>query len=152
MRPLVAADAAQVALLVRRAFSHQSVATDPPPSALRETAENVAAILDAGGGAGIEADGAIVAAVLWQPKPPGLYVGRLAVDPAHRRRGHARALVAAAEAAARAGGHQVLWLSTRLTLLDNRKLFASCGFVETALHAHPGYAAPTFVDMQKRLQ
>jgi hypothetical protein len=43
-------------------------------------------------------------------------------------------------------------LSTRLPLIDNRKLFAACGFVETTLHAHPGYAAPTYVDLEKRLR
>jgi hypothetical protein len=42
-------------------------------------------------------------------------------------------------------------LSTRLVLLDNRRLFAACGFVETTCHAHPGYAEPTFVNMEKRL-
>ena len=42
-------------------------------------------------------------------------------------------------------------LSTRLALLDNRRLFAACGFVETTREAHPGYAEPTFVNMVKRL-
>jgi hypothetical protein len=42
-------------------------------------------------------------------------------------------------------------LSTRLALIDNRRLFASCGFREGEQHAHPGYAAPTFVDMEKLL-
>jgi hypothetical protein len=42
-------------------------------------------------------------------------------------------------------------LSTRLALLDNRRLFAACGFVETTRETHPGFAAPTFVNMEKRL-
>jgi hypothetical protein len=45
-----------------------------------------------------------------------------------------------------------LHLGTRLVLADNRRLFASCGFVEIARHAHPGYAAPTWVEMEKRLE
>lgn len=144
-------EAETIAALVRRAFMATSVEPDPPPSARRETSEAVRAALEAGGGAGIDADGWLVACVIWQPKPPGLYMGRLAVDPLYRGQGFARRLVAAAEAAAHAGGHGVLWLSTRLVFLDNRRLFASCGFVETAQHAHPGHAAPTFVDMEKRL-
>ncbi len=42
-------------------------------------------------------------------------------------------------------------LSTRLVLLDNRRLFVACGFVETTRDTHPGYAEPTFVNMEKRL-
>lgn len=150
-RPLSPHAAEAIAALVRRAFTAVRVEPDPPPSARRETAEAVLAALQAGGGAGIDADEGLVACVIWHPKPPGLYMGRLAVDARYRGQGLARRLVAAAEAAARAGGHGVLWLSTRLVFQDNRRLFASCGFVETAQHAHPGYAAPTFVDMEKRL-
>lgn len=151
-RPVAPDEAEDIAALVRLAFVATSVEPDPPPSARRETFQAVRAALEAGGGAGIDAGGRLVACVIWQPKPPGLYMGRLAVDPRHRGHGHARRLVAAAEAAARAGGHAVLWLSTRLVFQDNRRLFASCGFVETAQHMHPGYAAPTFVDMEKRLE
>jgi hypothetical protein len=42
-------------------------------------------------------------------------------------------------------------LSARLTLLDNRRLFASCGYRETELRTHDGYAAPTSVVMEKFL-
>jgi hypothetical protein len=45
----------------------------------------------------------------------------------------------------------VLRLSTRLALLDNRRLFAGSGFTETTREAHPGYAEPTFVNLEKRL-
>jgi hypothetical protein len=60
-------------------------------------------------------------------------------------------MIAALEQEARARGLPRLLLSTRLVLADNRRLFARCGFVETAQHAHPGYAHPTFVDMEKAL-
>jgi N-acetylglutamate synthase-like GNAT family acetyltransferase len=92
--------------------------------------------------------------VTWSVRPEhkgGLYLARLAVAPAWRRRGIARALIVAAEMAARNAGLPRLYLSTRLVLLDNRRLFAACGFVETARNAHPGYAEPTFVNMEKRL-
>jgi hypothetical protein len=57
----------------------------------------------------------------------------------------------AAETAARNAALPRLYLSTRLVLLDNRRLFGACGFVETTRDAHPGYAEPTFVNMEKRL-
>ena len=91
----------------------------------------------------------MVGCVMWQVQPRGLYLGRLAVHPEHRRRGIAPALIGQVEALARRLGQPRVLLSTRLVLADNRRLFARCGFVETAQHAHPGYDRPTFVDMEK---
>ena len=152
VRTMMAADCCAVAALIRTAFAAQPVLTDPPPSALRETSSSVAAHLAAGGGAVACAGGKIVGSVMWEPKDGGLYLQRLAVEPAWRGRGIARALIAATEAAARRAGQPRLHLATRLVLTANRRLFASCGFVEVALHAHPGYAAPTSVEMEKRLE
>jgi hypothetical protein len=55
-RLLNSADA-PVAALIRAAFADQGKATDPPSSALGETAEIVAEKLMKGGGAGLEIDG-----------------------------------------------------------------------------------------------
>jgi predicted N-acetyltransferase YhbS len=158
LRPLGPTDADTAAALIRSAFASQSIATDPPPSAAQETAHSVADSLgrpDQGavcqGGIGAWAGNTMAGCVLWQVKPRGLYLGRLSVAPAWRRRGLAPALVAAVEAEARRRNLPRLLLSTRLVLADNRRLFARCGFVETEQHAHPGYAHPTFVDMEKTL-
>ncbi len=148
---MLARDAVTVAALIRAAFAAQSVATDPPPSAVRVTPDDLVAHLRTGGGAVAEADGVPLGSALWVEQDGGVYLARLAVAPAWRGRGIAKALVAAAEAAARAQGLPRIHLSTRLVLLDNRRLFAACGFVETTRHAHPGYAEPTFVNMEKRL-
>ena len=144
-------DAAAVAALIRTAFAAQSVVTDPLPSALRVTEADVAAHLRTGGGAVAEVAGGLAGSALWVEQDGGLYLARLAVAPAWRGRGIAKALVAAAEAAAHAMGLPRIHLSTRLVLLDNRRLFAACGFVETTREAHPGYAEPTFVNMEKTL-
>ena len=151
LRHMVAADAAGVARLIRHAFAAQSVITDPPPSALRVTEADVAAHLTEGGGAVAEGEGALVGSALWVERGGALYLGRLAVASEWRGSGIARRLIAAAEAAARAARLPRIELSTRLALADNRRLFAACGFVETSEKAHPGYAAPTFVTMEKRL-
>jgi predicted N-acetyltransferase YhbS len=151
LRAMEKRDAAAVAALIRLAFAAQFTVTDPPPSALRVREGDIAAHLGAGGGAVAEAAGGVVGSALWSEQDGGLYLGRLAVAPAWRGRGIARALVATAEAAARRMALPGIHLSTRLVLLDNRRLFAACGFVETACHAHPGYAEPTFVTMEKRL-
>jgi GNAT superfamily N-acetyltransferase len=151
LRPAAVADAAVVATLVRAAFAAQPVPVAPPPSALRETVESVAAHLQAGGGAVAEAERAIVGALLWAERDGSLYLRRLAVDPAWRRRGVARALLAAAEAEARRRGLGRLRLSTRLVLAGNRRLFAAVGFRETALGRHEGFAEPTYVEMERDL-
>jgi len=59
-------DAARIADLVRLAFSRQSRPTNPPPSALKETAATIAEQLARGGGAILEAGGALVGVVLWR--------------------------------------------------------------------------------------
>jgi predicted N-acetyltransferase YhbS len=151
VRAMQQPDARAVAALIRAAFAAQSAVTDPPPSALRVTAEDIAACLRADGGAVAEAAGLLAGSALWNEQDGGLYLGRLAVAPARRGRGIARALVATAEGVARRMALPRIHLSTRLVLLDNRWLFATCGFVETGRAAHPGYAEPTFVNMERWL-
>jgi len=151
-RPITQADCPAVAALIRLAFSHQSRPTDPPPNALKETPESLAALLARGGG-GAMMDGIAhpVGAVLWEEKEGGLYFGRLAVHPAARRWSVARALVAAVEDEARDRGLPRVHAGVRLVLADNRRLFASLGYVETVASAHPGYGWNTTVAIEKRL-
>jgi ribosomal protein S18 acetylase RimI-like enzyme len=145
-------DARAIAELVRLAFGAQSRPTNPPSGALEETAETILEHLVHGGGAISEADGAFVGAVLWAEDDGALYLSRLAVDPAHRRRGIARALIDEAEREARRRGLARMTLGVRLVLEDNRRLFASSGFVETTLHRHEGFSEPTWVAMERRLR
>jgi GNAT superfamily N-acetyltransferase len=150
-RPLGPADAEAAAALIRTAFAAQPVQTDPPSAALRETAETIAAAIATGGGAAVLADGGPVGVVLWAEQDGGLYFGRLAVHPDWRGRGIARLLIGQAEAEARRRNLSRVHCSARLPLMDNRRLFAACGYVETELRAHPGFASPTSVVMEKHL-
>jgi ribosomal protein S18 acetylase RimI-like enzyme len=152
LRPMTTDDASRVAALIRTAFAVQSVLTDPLPSALQVSANEVAEHLAKGGGGAVaDVNGQLAGSAMWAEKAGELYLSRLAVAPAWRGRGIAKALVAAAEQEARAKSLPRIYLSTRLVLLDNRRLFAACGFVETTRGAHSGYAEPTFVNMEKRL-
>jgi ribosomal protein S18 acetylase RimI-like enzyme len=138
-----------IAALIRLSFASQPVVTDPPPSARLETGDSITAHFAAGGGGAVA--GEIVAVLLWAEKEGGLYVGRLSVHPAARRLGLARRLIEVAQLEARARALPRIFLLTRLPLLDNRRLFAAFGFIETAFHSHAGYDAPTSVEMEKRL-
>jgi ribosomal protein S18 acetylase RimI-like enzyme len=149
LRGLTPADAPGVAAVIRAAFADQGALTEPPSSALRENAEAVAGKIAAGGGAGLEAAGEWVGAVLWTPQDDALYVGRLAVAPAGRGQGLAARLIAEAEVFARERGFKRLRLHARLALPMNRRLFARLGFTEVERRAHPGYDEPTFVVMEK---
>lgn len=147
-----AAEIAAVVALIRDAFADYLDRLDPPPSAVNETAESIAALLGREHGLVAEAGGTVVGCLFLQRRERGaLYIGRVAVARAHRRGGVGRSLMAAAEAEARRLGGARLTLGVRLALDGNRRFFASLGFVEGALHAHPGYARSTWVEMTKAL-
>lgn len=151
LRLATAADAATIADLVRLAFATQSVETNPPSSALKETPETITHELAHGGGAVVHDAGVTVGAVLWREEDASLYVGRLAVHPAQRRRGIARRLMAECEREARRRGLRRMHLGVRLVLDDNRRLFLSCGFVDAERLSHEGFSEPTWVRMERTL-
>ncbi|MGO1079836.1 GNAT family N-acetyltransferase [Inquilinus sp. CA228] len=146
------AEIAAVVALIRGAFAEYDGRLDPPPSAVRETAESIAALLGREHGLVAEAGGAAVGCLFLQRREGGdIYVGRVAVAREHRRGGVGRALMAAAEAEARRLGGARLTLGVRLALDSNRRFFRSLGFTEGALHAHPGYDRPTWAEMTKAI-
>jgi len=150
IRPGGVADAGAMAAVIVRAFASYMVALDPPASALRETAATIAARLADELALVAECDGQIVGCVLAKPGDE-VYIGRLAVDPDWRGRGIARALIAAVEAEGRIRKARALTLGVRIALPENQRLFLACGFREVAREAHPGYAHPTFIRMEKVL-
>jgi GNAT superfamily N-acetyltransferase len=150
-RALCPADADDAARVIRAAFAAQPRSTEPPSSALRETAETIAAKIAAGGGTGAFTDGALVGAILWEIKAGALHVGRVSVVPAWRGRGLAGALIAACESEARRGGLGRMTLRVRLQLPENERLFKRMGFERRAVDAHDGFEQPTQAVMEKRL-
>ncbi|MGF6228601.1 GNAT superfamily N-acetyltransferase [Inquilinus ginsengisoli] len=152
MRGDSAEEIAAVVALIRGAFADYLDRLDPPPSAVNETAESITALLGREQGLVAEAGGVAVGCLVLQRREGGdLYVGRVAVAREHRGSGVGRALMAAAEAEARRLGGMRLALGVRLALDGNRRFFASLGFTEGALHAHPGYDRPTWVEMTKAI-
>ncbi len=150
-RPLTVNDAGEAAELIRTAFADQSRPTRPPSSALRETAEAIAAKIAAGGGFGVFEAGALFAAVLWHIDGDALHVARVSVALTRRGRGIVRSLIAACEAEASCRGVRRMTLKTRLELPENERLFERFGFVRLKVEAHPGFEAPTTAVMEKVL-
>lgn len=133
-----------VLTLIRTAFAYMDGIIDPPSSMHRLTRDTLAASGE------VWAIGTPpVACAVFTPKPHALYVGKLAIAPAARGQGHARALLAAAESRARALGLPALELQTRVELTANHAAFRALGFTETARTAHAGHDRPTSITMQR---
>jgi GNAT superfamily N-acetyltransferase len=86
------------------------------------------------------------------PSPPesALYVDALATDPGFRRRGVARALLAAADREARSRRLPAVALDTTMLNEPARTLYASEGYDEVAYRS-PGRGLPGFVALVKPL-
>ena len=121
---------------------------DPPSSVLRETVADVAARQRDGLILVAQANGRFIGSVFAAPKSGSLYVTRLAVLPAWRRRGVGGALMAAVEREARAAQCAKITLRVRVNLPGNRAYFEKLGFVVTGRGQDAG--RPPY-DAMKRL-
>ncbi|HTS22480.1 MAG TPA: GNAT family N-acetyltransferase [Casimicrobiaceae bacterium] len=137
--------------LLRGAFAYMESRIDPPSSlndmgvdALREKAKEEILFVAT---EGTELVGCAFAAL----REDCVYVGKLAVADTARRRGVARALLAATEGIARDNLRPFLELQTRVELSENHEAFAALGFEKVAETAHPGYDRPTSITMRKRV-
>lgn len=130
-------DAPLVRTLMLCGFEQLRAALDPPSSAFGETDQDVAAAIERGGAAIAWLDATPVGSVRFEPEATWLYIGRLAVIPAARRRGVAQALVRAAEAEAPRFGLTEAQLSMREVLPGNRALFEKLGYTVISVDPHP---------------
>jgi ribosomal protein S18 acetylase RimI-like enzyme len=142
MTPTLATDWPAIHALILRAFAGMEGRIDPPSSARDLTPEGLA-----------QTPGEVWtlghACVILTAKPDHLYIGKLAVDPAHQRQGLARALMTHAETRARALQLPELRLQTRIELGENHETFRALGFTETGRTAHEGFDRPTSITFAK---
>lgn len=143
------ADAELVHELTQVAFATLAGWIDPPSSAHRETMADVAQALAAGGGGIAAVDGATVGAVRFLPKVDHLYVGRVAVDPARRGRGVARALMAFAEGEAARLGLPETRIQVRRSLTGDVALFERLGYRVVDEQPHPKNPAASVLTLAK---
>lgn len=140
-----------LAALIREAFEEYRGQLDPPSSAHGKTVEAVLRELQDGGAFLASSDTGAQGCVFFHPRADHMYLDRLAVLPAFRGRGVARALVEAVENRARQLGHTRVRLSVRLALKDHHVYYRRLGYQHHDYGTHSGYAAPTFVILEKVL-
>jgi GNAT superfamily N-acetyltransferase len=137
--------------LINGAFAYMDGIIDPPSSAKRLTAANLAQkARDEVCFIASDSD-RLVGCAFAAARPECLYVGKIAVAQDMQGRGIGKALMRAAEKLARACGKPFLELQTRIELVANQMAFARLGFRETGRTAHAGYDRPTSITMRKAL-
>lgn len=149
IREAVSADAPLLARLLREAFEEYRWRLDPPSSAHEKTEEAVLRELKDGGALISESPTGPEGCVFFHLKPDHVYLDRLAVLPAFRGQGVARALMEAVETRARALGPTPVRLNVRLSLKKLHDWYGRQGYAFLSHGTHAGYAAPTFVVLQK---
>jgi GNAT superfamily N-acetyltransferase len=137
--------------LILTSFAYMEGRIDPPSSAHALTAESLRRKSNDEIGFVIADGRELLGCVFVKPEPDCLYIGKLAIDPAHQGKGLGLRLLAAAEETAGHFGLPVLRLQTRIELTENHATFAAWGFVETSRSAHPGFTRPTSIEMRKLL-
>ena len=121
------------------AMIHASFAEFQPPSGvLSETVADLAKRQRDGLVLVAQAGDDLIGSVFAAPKDNALYLTRMAVLPAWRKRGVGHALMQAAEAEARALGLARLSLRVRQTLPANRAYFEGQGFLVIGEGQDPG--------------
>lgn len=144
-RPARAGEADAIARLVRDAYRPwiARIGREPGPMgddyAGRVAAGEAWVIEDAQGLAGV---------LVLEDAPDHLLLDNVAVAPARRGQGIGRILIGFAEAEARRRGHREIRLYTHVRMVENQRLYARLGYVETHRAAQSGFAR---VFMTKRL-
>jgi predicted N-acetyltransferase YhbS len=145
-------EAAAILAVVHRAFAQYDRALVPQSGAARETVETVTARLARENCVMALREERLVGCLFYEHLGDHLYFGRLAVLPEERDRGVARRLVGEVEAVALAAGIATVALDVRIALPGNAALFAALGYREVSRHAHPGFADPTSIRMEKQVR
>jgi N-acetylglutamate synthase-like GNAT family acetyltransferase len=137
--------------LIRAAFAGMAGRIDPPSSAGRLTAADLARANTEGEVWLIEEWGRVIACMVLTPQPGALYLGKLAVAADLRHQGIGRDLLDHAQQRARALGLPAVELRTRVELAENHAVFRAAGFTETGRAAHPGHDRPTTVIFRRQV-
>ncbi len=151
LREAQADDAPALASLLHAAFEQYRGKLDPPSGVHLETAATLRAKMLHARAVLASLNGKTAGCVFYEPQGQSIYLGRLAVLPAYRRHGIARALVAYVETQARARGIPRVQLGVRLALPQLIAYYEGLGYRIVSYERHAGYPEPTYVFMEKAL-
>jgi GNAT superfamily N-acetyltransferase len=144
-------DADLLRSLLRRAFGEYEGRLEPPSGVHAETSSSLGERVRRGGALVCETGTVAVGCAFYEPGAGFLYVGRFGVIPEHRGTGIGALLLEAAERRAAYYGFTRVRLNVRIPLEGLRAYYEAHGYAPIASHAHAGYAAPTYVEMEKAL-
>ncbi|HEX9372885.1 MAG TPA: GNAT family N-acetyltransferase [Roseiflexaceae bacterium] len=151
LREATEADVPTIFAVTRAAFGEYLGRLDPPSGVHRETLDSLREKLASGHTVLALVGDDVVGCVFYSVEAEYVYLGRLAVLPAHRARGVGGALIAYVERRARARGRPRVRLGVRVALARLRARYERLGYRVVEEHRHAGYAEPTYVMMEKLL-
>lgn len=137
--------------LLTDCFAYMSERIDPPSSLDRMSPDDLRQKALQDGLVTVFRDDELIACGFLAEGEDSIYLGKLAVSQAFRRRGILKAIVTIAERLAVRRGKHWLELQTRIELTENHRAFEALGFIRARETAHPGYDRPTSVTMMKRV-
>src|SRR5258706_3332837 len=149
LRETTDADIPALVVVLKTAFEEYRGQLNPPSGAHTETVAKVHNVLRTARAVLALAGDEIVGCVFYAPLGDHVDLFRLAVLPAHRRRGIPRALIAYVEGRTRELGLPRIQLGRRGALPTNRPSYERLGYRFIEARTHVGYAEPTFVILEK---
>lgn len=145
IRPAVLGDAAAVQRIVDAAYALYIPRMGKLPGPMLD---DYPARIAAGQVWVAEDSGSVAGVLVLEPRPDGLLLDNIAVDPGRQGRGVGRVLIDFAEAEARRLGWREIRLYTHVLMTENQALYRRIGFVEVARVSEKGFDR---VYMAKRL-
>lgn len=136
IRKATANDAPAVERIVADAYRPLAERMDKPPMPMLDDypARIAEGVVDV-----IEDDGAVLGMIILVDRPDGLMLENVAVASEAQGRGVGRRLIDHAEAEARRRGHDRIRLYTHVTMVENQRMYAHLGYVETTRGKDEGY-------------
>jgi ribosomal protein S18 acetylase RimI-like enzyme len=136
IRPATIADVPAIVDIVNQAYRHYIARMGKLPGPMLD--DYAARVLE--GTVWVLEEGAVIAAIIvLLPASNYLLLDNIAVSPTRQGFGLGRRLLAFAEAEAMRRGYREIRLYTHETMVENQRLYASIGYVETGRGAEAGY-------------